>query len=96
MRLNSQRLPLFNFSLQALSPMIVSQFEVAFSRIYEICLLKIFPAKHLYIFLILAFNAFLLHKCDRPRENRPISHLGMIVGIPVLKVVISITSFCSC
>ena len=34
--------------------------------------------------------------CDRPRENRPSSHLGMIVEIPVLKVVISITSFCSC
>ena len=28
-------------------------------------------------------------KCDRPRENRPSSHLGMIVEIPVLKVVIS-------
>ena len=34
--------------------------------------------------------------CDRPRENRPSSHLGMIVEISVLKVVISITSFCSC
>ena len=34
--------------------------------------------------------------CDRPRENRPSSHLGMIVEIPILKVVISITSFCSC
>ena len=34
--------------------------------------------------------------CDRPRENRPSSHLGMIVEIPVLKVVNSITSFCSC
>ena len=33
--------------------------------------------------------------CDRPRENRPSSHLGMIVEIPVLKVVNSITSFCS-
>ena len=36
------------------------------------------------------------HICDRPRENRPSSHLGMIVEIPVLKVVISIASFCSC
>ena len=27
--------------------------------------------------------------CDRPRENRPSSHLEMIVEIPVLKVVIS-------
>ena len=35
-------------------------------------------------------------KCDRPRENRPSLHLGMIVEIPVLKVLISITSFCSC
>ena len=34
--------------------------------------------------------------CDRPRENRPSSHLGMIVEIRVLKIVISITSFCSC
>ena len=34
--------------------------------------------------------------CDRPRENRPSSHLEMIVEIPVLKIVISITSFCSC
>ena len=31
--------------------------------------------------------------CDRPRENRPSSHLGMIVEISVLKIVIS---FCSC
>ena len=34
--------------------------------------------------------------CDHPWENQPSSHLGMIVEIPVLKVVISITSFCSC
>ena len=34
--------------------------------------------------------------CDRPRENRPSSHLGMIVEIPILKVLISITSFCLC
>ena len=34
--------------------------------------------------------------CDRPQENRPSSHLGMIVEIPVLKIIISITSFCSC
>ena len=34
--------------------------------------------------------------CDRPRENRPSSHLVLIVEIPVLKVLISITSFCSC
>ena len=33
--------------------------------------------------------------CDRPWENRPSSHLGMIVEIPVLKIVISITSFYS-
>ena len=32
--------------------------------------------------------------CDRPRENWPSSHLGMIVEIPILKVVIfSIASF---
>ena len=34
--------------------------------------------------------------CDRPRENRLSLHLGMIVKIPILKVVISITSFCLC
>ena len=34
-----------------------------------------------------------MHICDRPWENRPSSHLGMIVEIPILKVVISITSF---
>ena len=34
--------------------------------------------------------------CDRPRENRPSSHLVLIVEIPVLKVLISITSFCWC
>ena len=27
--------------------------------------------------------------CDHPRENRPSSHLEMIVDIPVLKVVIA-------
>ena len=37
-----------------------------------------------------------MHICDRPQENRPSLHLGMIVEIPILKVVISITSFCSC
>ena len=35
-------------------------------------------------------------KCDLPRENRPSSHLVMIVEIPVLKFLISVTSFCSC
>ena len=34
--------------------------------------------------------------CDRPRENRPSSHMVMIAEIPVLKVLISVTSFCSC
>ena len=34
--------------------------------------------------------------CDLPRENRPSSHLVMIVEIPVLKFLIGITSFCSC
>ena len=34
--------------------------------------------------------------CDRPRENRPSSHLVLIVEIPVLKVLTSITSFYSC
>ena len=34
--------------------------------------------------------------CDLPRENRPSSHLVMIVEIPVLKFLISVTSFCSC
>ena len=34
--------------------------------------------------------------CDRPRENWPSSHLGMIVEIPILKVVINITGFSSC
>ena len=33
--------------------------------------------------------------CDHPQENRPSSHLGMIVEIPVLKVLISVTRFCS-
>ena len=33
---------------------------------------------------------------DRPRENRPSSHLVMIVEIPVLKFLIGITSFCLC
>ena len=42
-----------------------------------------------------SFNLNLIDSSD-PRENRPSSHLGMIVEIPVLKVVISITSFCSC
>ena len=28
-----------------------------------------------------------MYICDRPRENRPSLHLGMIVEIPVLKVV---------
>ena len=27
--------------------------------------------------------------CDRPRENRPSSHLVMIVEIPVLKILIA-------
>ena len=36
------------------------------------------------------------HICDLPRENRPSSHLVMIVEIPVLKFLIGITSFCSC
>ena len=36
--------------------------------------------------------------CDHPGENWPSSHvhLVMIVKIPVLKVVISVTSFCLC
>ena len=34
--------------------------------------------------------------CDLPRENRPSSHLVMIVEIPVLKFLIGATSFCSC
>ena len=37
-----------------------------------------------------------IYICDRPRENRPSSRLGMIVEILVLKFLISITSFCSC
>ena len=32
---------------------------------------------------------FYSYICDRPRENRPSSHLGMIVEIPVLKIVIT-------
>ena len=40
-------------------------------------------------------------KCDRPQENRPqenrpSSHLVMIVEIPILKILIGVTSFCSC
>ena len=31
------------------------------------------------------------NKCDLPRENRPSSHLVMIVEIPVLKFLIGIT-----
>ena len=34
--------------------------------------------------------------CDLPWENRPSSHLVMIVEIPVLKFLIGITSFCLC
>ena len=34
--------------------------------------------------------------CDCPQENWPSLHLEMIVEIPVLKVLISITSFCLC
>ena len=34
--------------------------------------------------------------CDLPRENRPSSHLVMIVEIPILKILIGLTSFCSC
>ena len=34
--------------------------------------------------------------CDPPWENRPSSHLVMIVEIPVLKVVFSVTSFSLC
>ena len=47
---------------------------------------------------LISFNVPSVEKaiCDRPRENQPSSHLGMIVEIPVLKFVISITSFCSC
>ena len=35
-------------------------------------------------------------KCDHPWENQPSSHLVVIVDIPVLKFLISVTSFCSC
>ena len=34
--------------------------------------------------------------CDPPWENRPSSHLVMIVEIPILKFLIGVTSFCSC
>ena len=43
--------------------------------------------------------AYILHPtcaCDRPWENQPSLHLGMIVEIHVLRFVISITSFCLC
>ena len=33
--------------------------------------------------------------CDYPWENQPSSHLVMIVEIPVLKILIGVTSFCS-
>ena len=32
-------------------------------------------------------QAYIVRICDCPRENQPNSHLGMIVEIPVLKVV---------
>ena len=35
-------------------------------------------------------------KCDRPRENQPSLHLVTIVKIPILKILIGVTSFCSC
>ena len=55
----------------------------------------------LLVCLVVSINCVVLYVincckidiCDRPWENRPSSHLGMIVEIPVLKVVISIPSF---
>ena len=44
---------------------------------------------------LLFLNFLVLHICDLPRENRPSSHLVMIVEIPVLKFLIGVTSFCS-
>ena len=38
----------------------------------------------------------IMNICNHPRENRPSSHLVMIVEIPVLKVLVSVTSFYSC
>ena len=51
-------------------------------------------AKALYALYIINKTEHFI--CDRPQENRPSSHLVLIVEIPVLKVLISITSFCSC
>ena len=33
---------------------------------------------------------------ERPQENWPSLHLVMIVEIPGLKILIGVTSFCSC
>ena len=44
----------------------------------------------------LVHKSYTKDNCDRPQENLPSLHLGLIVEIPVLKVVISITTFCSC
>ena len=57
-------------------------------------LISVSDSPILYIYYITTFD-YGFDICDRPRENRPSSHLRMIVEIPVLKVVISITSFCS-
>ena len=45
----------------------------------------------------LLYSATILYDiCDSPRENWPSSHLVMIVDIPVLKILIGVSSFWSC
>ena len=63
--------------------------------VFTLILLK-HDCKHIKLFLYVCKNGKLVIICDLPRENRPSSHLVMIVEIPVLKFLIGITSFCSC
>ena len=51
------------------------------------------------VFMILTVSElqcikYFIYICDRPQEKRPSSHLVIIVEIPVLKFLISVTSFC--
>ena len=51
----------------------------------------------MYVYVLCVYVCvYVLCICDLPRENRPSSHLVMIVEIPVLKFLLGITSFCSC
>ena len=68
--------------LVALSLLAIYAFELKLPIMLKLCSIN-----HIMLPIII---------CDLPRENRPSSHLVMIVEIPVLKFLIGVTSFCSC